>query len=230
MKTIVFDFDGTLTCYAIPHYPLLYRAGYPEEEAPMLACASQIMREHGLNQYEALYYMVFDSVEKLDLPADDSSFCLGADQVRFRPGAVALLRELSASARLCVLTCGYANFIRRTAAAPYLSEIVGSSFAFSEGRATGTREVLADTRKGEKLDELAGDNYRDLIYLGDGPTDLSAFAHVLENGGCAVLVHAPGDFAVVRKLLELGLDGVQVFEADYTPGSDLHRFLTDAVR
>ena len=229
MKTLVFDFDGTLTLYPTPRYSIMADAGYPVDEK-MIDCAEVIMKERGLNQYEALFYMMFDSLKRLGLPATDNNFCRGADVVQFRPGVPELLQELSASARICILTCGYANYIRRTVIAPYVDTVFGSSFAFQDGIALGPSDVLSDTQKSGKLDEIAGEHYQDLIYVGDGPTDLSAFAHVLIRGGQVVLVHPADDRRVVHQLQKLRLDGVKVFEADFSPGSDLTDFLRNAVK
>jgi phosphoserine phosphatase len=226
VKTIVFDFDGTLTRYPIPRYELLLRAGYPNEGEAFLANAERMCRETGLDRYQILYKMVFDSVEKLGLPADDNSFCLGAEEVCFHPGAVSCLEELSTLARLYVLTCGYAGYIRHTAAAPYLTAVCGTEFVFRGGEAREAR-ILDDSKKGGKLDEIAAGSYDDLIYVGDGPTDIGAFAHVIRRGGTAVLVCAPGDDEVARQLRERGLREVHVFGADYTQDSPLRRFLRE---
>ncbi|MFN8377960.1 MAG: HAD family hydrolase [Anaerolineae bacterium] len=64
--------------------------------------------------------------------------------------------------------------------------------------------------------------WRNMIYIGDGLTDVPCMELVKSNGGCSIAVYQPGQRSKVEDLLrDKRVDFV--FSADYSPESDLTR-------
>lgn len=71
--------------------------------------------------------------------------------------------------------------------------------------------------------------FRDMLYLGDGLSDIAAFATLKRFGGTCFAVHAPGDEKAAERARGIAEDGRAhaFFEADYGPQSPLRRAILD---
>jgi phosphoglycolate phosphatase-like HAD superfamily hydrolase len=67
--------------------------------------------------------------------------------------------------------------------------------------------------------------FKQMLYLGDGMSDIAAFALIKRYGGAPLAVYHPGDQASLEKARKLQFEGraQQAFEADYTPESPLRQ-------
>jgi hypothetical protein len=225
MKTIVFDFDGTLTPHPIPRYKLFQMCGLPTETEEFIRLSERLCKEYSVGKYELLFRLLFDCAHELGLPLNEPSLCIGAEDVPFNSGVESFFKETLGKANLYVLTCGYSGYILRTRLAPYLSGVLGTTFSFENGIATGVAELLSDTKKVGALDRLVGGDFRNIMYVGDGPTDMLVFRHVLQKGGLAVMVHQQGDSYPAEILKANGMQDVPCLTADYTEGSELRTLL-----
>ena len=71
--------------------------------------------------------------------------------------------------------------------------------------------------------------FRNMIYIGDGLTDVPCMKLVKVNGGCSIAVHQPGQREKVQELLRD--DRVNFLEpADYTEGSALDLTVKDILQ
>ncbi|MEQ8404175.1 MAG: HAD family hydrolase [Oceanicaulis sp.] len=73
--------------------------------------------------------------------------------------------------------------------------------------------------------------FRNMIYIGDGDTDVPCMRTVKEQGGVSIAVHPPGDQALAEKTAGLKTDRRVQFtaDADYTEGSPLDRYVRAAI-
>jgi hypothetical protein len=65
-----------------------------------------------------------------------------------------------------------------------------------------------------------------MLYLGDGHSDLAAFALLRQFGGYSIAVHHPGDEKAEARAREFSVvqnRAQQYHEADYRPGSALRQ-------
>jgi phosphoserine phosphatase len=68
--------------------------------------------------------------------------------------------------------------------------------------------------------------FTNMLYLGDGHSDVAAFALLRQFGGASFAVHAPGDAAAEARARAYAVDQARAngwFEADYRPGSPLRQ-------
>ena len=80
--------------------------------------------------------------------------------------------------------------------------------------------------------ELRRVPFENMIYVADGPSDVPAWSVVRANGGLAFGVYQRGRLAQFEQITALQRDGrIHAFaEADYTPESTAHLWLTTEVR
>lgn len=69
-----------------------------------------------------------------------------------------------------------------------------------------------------------------MLYIGDGHSDVAAFALMKQFGGSSFAVHAPGDPQAEARARSYALEQARAdawFEADYRPGSPLRRAILE---
>lgn len=73
--------------------------------------------------------------------------------------------------------------------------------------------------------------FRNMIYIGDGDTDVPCMRTVKEQGGVSIAVHPPGDIALAEKTAGLKRDRRVQFtaDADYAEGSALDAYVRAAI-
>lgn len=73
--------------------------------------------------------------------------------------------------------------------------------------------------------------FRNMIYIGDGDTDVPCMRTVKEQGGISIAVHPPGDEALMKKTASLKADRRVQFtaDADYSEGSALDTYVRAAI-
>lgn len=224
MKKIIYDFDGTLTTTSLPFYEFFNICNGPKSINELVCLSNDLMKAKNINIYEALYEVEIDIIRRSSLPLDNSTFCMGAKNVKYNPGVLEFLKEKDENIEHYILTSGYDEYVMHTLAGKLVNKVYGTSFEYKNGKFIGIKELMSDEKKPDKIALIAGNNYKDVIYVGDGLTDMYAFKHVIENGGKAVLVHRPGDNSISNKIKEEGIN-VIYFDADYTKGSYLYKFL-----
>lgn len=75
--------------------------------------------------------------------------------------------------------------------------------------------------------------FKQMLYLGDGHSDVAAFALLRQFGGTSLAVHHPGDAQGEAKARAYSLDQRRAhghFEADYRPGSALRQAILNWLR
>lgn len=165
------------------------------------------------------------------------------------------LKQARVSLEFYIASGGLEELIRGTKVEPEIDGIFGCNFAYDKtGKAIGIKSAISFTektryihgiRKGIDAKELRSNPYRindaispdqqripfsQMIYIGDGPSDIPCLSMITHNGGTGIGVSAPyGTFKKGYELARGKRITVGPYTANYKKGSDMRKVLEETI-
>lgn len=166
------------------------------------------------------------------------------------------LQKARISLEFYILSGGIEEMIRGSAVAPFMTGIFGSNFAYkNDGKQiTGIKSAISFTEKtrflyginkGLSTKELRTNPYKindalpaqtrripfsQMIYIGDGPSDIPCLSAITQYGGTGIGVSSPTtSFKRGYELARGKRITVGPYTANYAPGSDMRKVLEETI-
>jgi phosphoserine phosphatase len=250
---LVYDFDGTLSPQPMQEYTVLPKIGVEPVEfwarvrRETLATQSDQMLVYMRHIVEAL------ENEKIAVKRED--FAAMAHAIRYFPGVEGWFNRVNAYVRAksggrikvahYLISAGQKEILEGVSIKKHFRRIYASEYHFDHhGRATFPKILVTDTMKTqflfrinkgrEQVNESINEHmpegerpipFQNMIYIGDGMTDVPSMALTKKNGGHTIAVFKEDEeetLVTCRKLLDAGRVDF-IAPADYRPKGKLYR-------
>ncbi len=233
---IIYDFDGTLTPFAIPKFEILEKCGLENGalNPAFLETVKKKASEEKLDLYTALYQVFLQIIRNSNLPLTDDNFCLGAESIAYNEGVEDFLSYLKNNGvNNYLLSSGLKVFLERTSVASSFKNIYATTFIYNDNNeATEVDYLMSDKNKVAAIEDIIKDtgnkedDCQNVIYIGDGLTDYYAMEYVKNHGGTSIFVYRNQDNPDLSRLEESGVISYSAF-ADFRDNSDLSNYIKE---
>ncbi len=252
-KTIalVYDFDGTLSPKPMQEYGFLPKIG--EDPKAFWAQSNRLAKEHGADPLIIYMHLMYKKAKAAGIRIDRADLVALGETVELYPGVPTWFDEIGqyvniraesqgVALRHYLISSGLTEIIEGTAIYKNFHNVFASEYWFDAYDLPYPKRVITDTGKtqylfrinkgvedlGENINQHMPEDARpipfaNMIYFGDGDTDVPSMAVMRKNGGHAIAVHPPGKSKA--KCTDLFRAGRCDFfaPADYRRGSDLFK-------
>ena len=248
---LVYDFDGTLSPKPMQEYTFLPKIG--EDPKAFWAESNRIAKEQGADSLITYMHLMYKKAKNRGVRIDRGDLVALGRDVELYPGVEQWFDEIAEYVRIAaethgitlrhyLVSSGLTEIIEGTRIYPRFHNVFASEYWFDAYDLPYPKRVITDTGKTQYLFRInkgiedLGDSinehmpevarpipFSNMIYFGDGDTDVPSMAVMRKNGGYAMAVHGPGKQR--QKCVDLFKAGRCDFfaQADYRRGSDLFR-------
>ena len=252
---LIYDFDKTLSPRDMEEYSFL--PGINVEPDVFWGKCAEFTREHQMDGILTYMYLMTQMAHGAMDMNRETLEKLGRD-VEFFPGVETWFDRINKIGRACgvevehyIISSGLEEIIRGSAIGSQFKAVFAASFYYDEtGRPVWPNAAVNYTSKTQYLFRinkgiLDVTNDRDLnaftpeymrrvpfsnmIYVGDGLTDVPCMKMTKQKGGYSIAVHAPGKTELADDMLLQGRADFSV-EADYSQGSEIEEVVAMLMR
>ena len=250
-KTIVaimYDFDKTLCTRDMQEYTFIPSIGM--EPNDFWAHTKVVAEEETMDSILTYMYCMLEKAQLTGKPLTRESLFECGKDIEYLPGVEGWFSRIDRYAREAgvevehyILSSGLKEIIEGTSVAKYFKRIYACEFLYKDGKAIWPKMAVNYTNKTQfvyrinkgvldinndvDLNNSRPDSekrvfFSNMIYIGDGLTDVPCMKLVKQSGGHSIAIYQKGQEHKAAPLLKH--DRVDwMFEADYTEGSDLDR-------
>jgi len=252
-KTIalVYDFDGTLSPKPMQEYSFLPQLGL--DAAEFWAECGRVAKAQGADPLITYMHLMYKKAKEKGIRIDRADLVKQGASVELFAGVEAWFKEIEdyvalraestgITLRHYLVSSGLTEIVEGTSIYKNFHNVFASEYWFDAYDLPYPKRVITDTGKTQYLFRInkgiedLGESinahmpeaarpipFSNMIYFGDGDTDVPSMALMRKSGGHAIAVHPPGGAA--EKCVDLFKAGrVDFFApADYRRGSDLFK-------
>ena len=252
---LIYDFDGTLSPRPMQEYTFLPQIG--EDPAEFWAEVNAFAKEHEADNLITYMHLMYKKAKAKGIRIDRAELVKQGAAVELFEGVTGWFAEIAAYVKLraetavgikhYLVSSGLKEIIEGTPIYPEFANVFASEYFFEAYDVPFPKRVITDTGKTQYLFRInkgvedlgrsinshmpEADRpipFSQMVYFGDGDTDVPSMAVMRKNGGYAVAVHPPGggpSGAGEAKCADLYRAGrVDFFAAaDYRRSSDLFK-------
>ena len=249
---IMYDFDKTLSPMNMQEYGFIPSLGMTT--AAFWQEANDLAKTQKMDGILAYMYLMIKKAHAQSVPIRRETFvALGSDLTYF-DGVAQWFTRVSAYAQKAgaqvehyIISSGLKEIIEGSSIAKYFKQIFASEFLYDvNGVAVWPKSAVNYTEKTQFLFRInkgildVSDNdslnsyvhederpipFRNMLYIGDGLTDVPCMKLVKSNAGKSIAVYPPGNKVTKEKVTKLLRENRidYMFGADYSQGSELDK-------
>ena len=244
---LMYDFDKTLSPKDMQTYAFIPAIGMTEGD--FWAECGRVMRENHMDQILAYMFVMFKKAKGKFLFTRDTLRALG-EKVELFDGVESWFKRINdyadargMKAEHYIISSGLKEIIEGTKIAENFERIYAAEYCYDDSgepcwpamavNYTSKTQFLFRINKGvldvtenDGLNEFMEEDkrpvpFRNMVYLGDGLTDVPCMKLVCTNGGHSIAVYQDKNDAVNTLLLQGRVD--YVIKADYSQGASLEK-------
>ena len=250
---IIYDFDGTLTPKSMQEYTLLPKLGINSKM--FWNKIVKEARETGGETMMIYMRQLLDYAKKRDIKISKNEFFKMGKDIQYYPGVADWFKSIDKYVKKLssgeveiyhyIISAGHIEILEGISIKKYIKKIFASEYFYNEDKyAVFPKIVVTDTTKTQYLfrinkgkEELADSinnhmaedkrpiPFNNMIYVGDGLTDVPSMALIKKEGGHSIAVYQKKlkeQISICKELFEANrVDFIS--EADFRKGSDLHK-------
>lgn len=253
---VVYDFDGTLTPQPMQEYTVLPEIGIKKGKKFWDAVRKESLKTGG-EEIVTYMRLMIEMSEQKHYPVTPKVLKSLAKNIDYYPGVKTFFKrvndyvktELSFDVELrhYIISAGLKEIISGASIAKYFYKIFASEYYYDEyHKAIFPKVIVNDTLKTQfifrinKGKESLHENinlymppklrpipFQNILYIGDGLTDVPCMTVIRKNGGFAIAVYKPGDSKGLKICKELvKAERVDfIAEADYRSKKELDQLV-----
>ncbi|KAI4453701.1 atp dependent lon protease family member [Holotrichia oblita] len=245
-KINIFDFDGTLTTETWPKFwTWIKKFGFDgTKRNENLEKALEEYRKQKTGDFlETFFWFFNDLLVKNNESLTREELLDGEKYITYNQGVESYFKE--SKEKNYIISGGLVEFIKGLAISKFFDGIYGTECIFNKNDfMVGIGEIMTDDKKVLAIQDILKRNGRaqndcsNVIFIGDGASDVASWQFVHKNGGKSVFVHQPvGKEDEWHNQLETvyqGLNEKGIIDykcvADYRIGSDLTKILNGTAK
>jgi putative phosphatase len=248
---LMYDFDKTLCAKDMQEYSFIPSIGMNPSE--FWEESNQISIKNNMDRILSYMFLMIKRAKEKGVEITKQSFMKRGQDVIFLKGVKSWFKRineygesLGVEVEHYILSSGVKEIIEGTSIAKYFKRIYACEFHYNKsGNADWPKQVINFTTKTQfifriskgsldqmddsKLNSLIDkDNrrvpYRNMIYIGDGMTDVPCMKLVKMKGGESIAIYHKGDDSIAKRLLKEKRVGYMC-KADYSQNSELENLV-----
>ncbi|MBQ7330623.1 MAG: haloacid dehalogenase-like hydrolase [Oscillospiraceae bacterium] len=245
---IMYDFDKTLCTRDMQEYTFIPSVGM--EPGEFWGFANEVATAETMDRILSYMYCMVEKARQTGNPLTRESLVACGKDIEYHPGVEGWFERINRYAEEAgvevehyVLSSGLKEIIEGSSIAKYFKRIYACEFLYKDGQAYWPKMAVNYTNKTQfvyRINKGVLNIYNDvdlnnsrpdsekrvffsnMIYIGDGLTDVPCMKLVKQSGGHSIAIYQAGEKHKTAPLLKH--DRVDwMFEADYSEGSELDR-------
>ncbi len=252
---LLYDFDKTLCTKDMQEYTFIPKVGMKSEE--FWAESNGLANEKKMDRILAYMHLMLRKAGFADQPIRQEDFIALGEDLEFFPGVeewFTRINKIGAKMNMAVehyiISSGLKEIIKGSKIYRHFKEVFACEFLYNASDVacwpknavnyTTKTQFLFRINKGvldisedEALNKYTPEDerrvpFRNMVYIGDGYTDVPCMKLVKVNGGYSIAVYKPGEKQKVEELLLHNRVDFLV-PADYREGSELDILMVDII-
>lgn len=244
---LMYDFDRTLALSDMQNFSFIPKLGFTPEEFRKLT--EEFCKKYDMDKILGYLYMMIKLSKEKNIKLTKDFLYECGKNIKFYDGVTTWFNRINEYAKskgiICehyLITSGNKEIVEGCPIYKEFKQVFGCEYLFDDsGEAFWPRSMInytlktqyifrvsknaIDSNDDKKVNEKTPQRriiYQNMIYLGDGMTDVPCMVLVKQNGGTSIAVYPKGKSHQVAHLFEDGRVNY-ICKADYSAGSELEK-------